>query len=378
MRRPTNASDLSEPDRARILEALSQVLASEKFAVAPQMTAFLRYVVEQAVSGNKRGIKAYSVAVDALGKPESFDPQNDPVVRVLAGRLRASLTTFYETRPDVEVRIVMKPGSYVPQFIDNTPDDNADSTQSVEATADSEFTASEPTTPLPVAPQAVTAERQGRDIQAANADSKRAVLLSQVPVLLRFPTIGLAMLVLAVGAAILLKSVVLDTADTPLSAAVSAKAQTSMTSPERERPLQVSVFVEFNDRNEPLAEQLTTMIGGTFLESSDIRVYRLPDTTTITRFWPEDYIVVVDVLPLPDKTSVKIQLLEAQTGRIGHSGTLNLSKTSHESLTREEFADITQYARRLVSENGPLLTSYRMKKIADKETGSTDTAQDIE
>ncbi len=81
------------------------------------MSAFLRYVVVQAATGNKGRIKAYTVAVDALGKPETFDPQNDPVVRVLAGRLRSTLSAYYEQHADADVIIEMKPGSYVPTFI---------------------------------------------------------------------------------------------------------------------------------------------------------------------------------------------------------------------------------------------------------------------
>ena len=53
--------------------------------------------------GNKSRIKAYTVAVDALGKPDTFDPQNDPVVRVLAGRLRSSLSGYYENHPNTNV-----------------------------------------------------------------------------------------------------------------------------------------------------------------------------------------------------------------------------------------------------------------------------------
>jgi len=98
-------------------EALSAVLTDDKFAAAPQMSAFLKYVVTQTLYADPSRIKAYTVAVDALGKPATFDPQNDPSVRVLAKRLRGSLDTYYENNPQVEIIIKMKAGSYVPQFI---------------------------------------------------------------------------------------------------------------------------------------------------------------------------------------------------------------------------------------------------------------------
>ncbi|MFT5047121.1 MAG: hypothetical protein ACI8UP_004110 [Porticoccaceae bacterium] len=114
MHRPQHTEGQIQPDKRQIIDALNAVLESDKFTAAPQMSAFLRYVVEQAASGNMTRIKAYTVAIDALGKPDSFDPQNDPVVRVLAGRLRAAIASYYEANPNVDFRITMRPGSYVP------------------------------------------------------------------------------------------------------------------------------------------------------------------------------------------------------------------------------------------------------------------------
>jgi len=37
----------------------------------------------------RRPPQAYTIAADALGRDSNFDPQNDPIVRVEAGRLRA-------------------------------------------------------------------------------------------------------------------------------------------------------------------------------------------------------------------------------------------------------------------------------------------------
>lgn len=110
--------DTHEPvTDSNVEEALSAVLLDDKFAAAPQMSAFLKYVVTQTLYEDPSRIKAYTVAVDALGKPPTFDPQNDPSVRVLAKRLRGSLDTYYENNPDVEVVIEMKAGSYVPHFV---------------------------------------------------------------------------------------------------------------------------------------------------------------------------------------------------------------------------------------------------------------------
>lgn len=103
-----------------IRSALDNVLSDSKFSASPQMSAFLSYVVHETMAGNADRIKAYTVAVDALGKPTSFDPQNDPSVRVLANRLRASLKNYYANNPEQALFIELYRGSYVPHFIDAT------------------------------------------------------------------------------------------------------------------------------------------------------------------------------------------------------------------------------------------------------------------
>jgi len=107
-------------DMQLIQEALDSILSNEKFLASPQMSAFLSYVVRETVAGNADRIKAYTVAVDALGKPTSFDPQNDPSVRVLANRLRASLDNYYASNPEQALYIELYRGSYVPHFIDSS------------------------------------------------------------------------------------------------------------------------------------------------------------------------------------------------------------------------------------------------------------------
>jgi len=99
-----------------VIEALQTVLQDPKFAAAPQMSAFLRFVVMQTLEGKADRIKAYTVAVDALGKPATFDPQNDPSVRVLAKRLRDTLTAYYDRTTGHTVRLRLHCGSYIPEF----------------------------------------------------------------------------------------------------------------------------------------------------------------------------------------------------------------------------------------------------------------------
>lgn len=102
---------------SEIASALARVVAGETFRNAPQLINFLTFVVDEAVAGRGAAIKGYTIATQALGRPEHFDPQNDPIVRVEAGRLRRALDVYYlgPGRSD-PIRIAIPRGTYVPRF----------------------------------------------------------------------------------------------------------------------------------------------------------------------------------------------------------------------------------------------------------------------
>lgn len=105
-----------ESDAVR--SVLKNILASPQFASSPQVSATLRYVVEEAVEGRSDRIKAYSIAIDVLKKTAEFDPSSNPIVRVLAGRLREALKSYYGSVDGLAQSIVITvpKGSYVPVF----------------------------------------------------------------------------------------------------------------------------------------------------------------------------------------------------------------------------------------------------------------------
>ena len=111
-----------EPSAQEIRDALAKVLANKPLSGAPQAAAMLRYIVEQTLAGNGADLKAYSIGVDALGRPADFDPQSDPSVRVQARGLRQALTEYYAgAGRDDAVRIDIPTGRYQPAF-SKTPD----------------------------------------------------------------------------------------------------------------------------------------------------------------------------------------------------------------------------------------------------------------
>jgi len=116
------------PEAGEILSAIDQVKKHKIFNRSPLMCAFLSYVTIETIQGRESRISAYSVAVDALGKPTDFDPQMDPSVRVLAKRLRDSLARYYDESSDYDICVVLKPGSYIPSFYRAEPNTPVNST----------------------------------------------------------------------------------------------------------------------------------------------------------------------------------------------------------------------------------------------------------
>jgi Malectin domain len=81
--------------RATEREALDRLLASGVFARSPNLEKILCYLCGKYFSDQASLIKEYHVATEALGRPESFDPKKDSIVRVEMHRLRRRLREHY-------------------------------------------------------------------------------------------------------------------------------------------------------------------------------------------------------------------------------------------------------------------------------------------
>lgn len=103
-----------------VKNALLRVLQSTEFNAVQQLRSFLTYVVRAELENRSHELKGYTIAVEALGRDESFDPISDPIVRVEAARLRRRLTKYYSgDGRDDPLRIVIPKGTYVPRFEPN-------------------------------------------------------------------------------------------------------------------------------------------------------------------------------------------------------------------------------------------------------------------
>jgi TolB-like protein len=105
------------PGPQEVRAELGRVLSSQAFEQAGRASQFLRFVVEEALAGRSERLKGYAIAVAVFDRPDDFDAQADPVVRVEAGRLRRRLMEYYlaEGHHDT-IRIELPRGGYVPRF----------------------------------------------------------------------------------------------------------------------------------------------------------------------------------------------------------------------------------------------------------------------
>lgn len=125
--------------RESVEAALVTVLESSGLKSSPSLRKILEYVVTEELEGRGEKIKAYSIGLDALGKPSSFNPQLDPSIRVNFGRLRLALDLHYSNEGQEDpVKIEIPKGTYRPNFIANesVPSTSPDRTDRTDRTDD--------------------------------------------------------------------------------------------------------------------------------------------------------------------------------------------------------------------------------------------------
>ena len=75
----------------------------------------LNYVVKQYLEGRGKLIKGYAIATDVFGRDEDFDPDQNSLVRIHAGRLRRHLKLYYLDEGNNDPILIQIPkGGYTP------------------------------------------------------------------------------------------------------------------------------------------------------------------------------------------------------------------------------------------------------------------------
>ena len=98
-------------------EELRRVLESRHFANSPKKRRFLEFVTDQTLLGNAEKLNEFLIGAEVYGRGSTFNPQDDPIVRVQAHEIRRILKKFYdEEGKDNSLRIEMPLGHYIPVF----------------------------------------------------------------------------------------------------------------------------------------------------------------------------------------------------------------------------------------------------------------------
>lgn len=109
--------DRSTIEPGEISAEVAALLQHPAMRKAPQLSAFLGYIVRESLGGRGHRLKAYTIATQALGRPPDFDPVTDAIVRVEARRLRGVLAAIYDEPGRVgSVRVELPRGHYEPVF----------------------------------------------------------------------------------------------------------------------------------------------------------------------------------------------------------------------------------------------------------------------
>lgn len=102
------------------------ILTSRQFAHADSLKRIFRYLVERSADSTGFPPKEYEIAVEAMGRPATFDPRIDPIVRVSLSSIRERLLAYFATEGrNAPVRLEIPRGHYQVQFVETEIDEEA-------------------------------------------------------------------------------------------------------------------------------------------------------------------------------------------------------------------------------------------------------------
>jgi hypothetical protein len=111
-------SETDEPQPAEIARQLERILADPLFHTSQRLSDFLRFTVESILRNESGQLKEYVIGTEVFKLGAAYNPQENPVVRIMAGRLRGKLAEYYLSRGLGDpVFIEMPKGGYAPRFI---------------------------------------------------------------------------------------------------------------------------------------------------------------------------------------------------------------------------------------------------------------------
>ncbi len=115
-KRASGPAPVPPPSENDVRGQTERILRDPLFQRSERLSTFFRFIVEMALVGRGEEIKESVLGTEVFGRAPSYDPHEDPVVRVMAGRLRGKLAEYYQSTGQADlVAIALPPGEYVPQ-----------------------------------------------------------------------------------------------------------------------------------------------------------------------------------------------------------------------------------------------------------------------
>ncbi|MBV9504801.1 MAG: hypothetical protein JO323_07325 [Acidobacteriia bacterium] len=84
-------------EEVSIRAQVSRIAQNKSLRLSEGQARLLSYLAEKSIAGEADELKEYVVGIDAFGKPPSYDPRQESVVRTQVARLRQKLTDYYHT-----------------------------------------------------------------------------------------------------------------------------------------------------------------------------------------------------------------------------------------------------------------------------------------
>src|SRR5262245_4927646 len=92
---------------------VERLLHSKTFEASEVHRRLLQYLTDKALAGEADRLKEYTIGLEAFGKPETYDPRHDSIVRLQVGRLRQKLESSYQSEAkENDLRISLPKGGF--------------------------------------------------------------------------------------------------------------------------------------------------------------------------------------------------------------------------------------------------------------------------
>jgi hypothetical protein len=110
-------ASMSDVQADAVRAELDHLFQSPEFRSSKRCQDFLRYVVEQTLAGLPHGLKERTIGIEVFGRPNTYDTNEDGIVRMKASEVRKRLALYHASSgKDAEMYIELPVGCYVPIF----------------------------------------------------------------------------------------------------------------------------------------------------------------------------------------------------------------------------------------------------------------------